>query len=129
LLSLSSSYHFKRSGRANWVYLAFLLSCTVLLLYSWVIFIAPDWWFTKAHGFDTAGVPVKNAIDQNQEFVLCFFGLAAASIIEWRNGKRLASATLATLAIAFLANVMFVALARTSLFYLTISNHILVSSF
>jgi hypothetical protein len=113
-------YHFKRSGRANWVYFAFLLSCTVLLLYSWVIFIAPDWRFTKAHGFDTAGVPVKNAIDQNQEFVLCFFGLAAASIIEWRNGKRLATATLATLAFAFLANVMFVALARTSLFYLTI---------
>jgi O-antigen ligase len=111
-------YHFKRSGRANG---CILLSCfRVRYCSSTVIFIAPDWRFTKAHGFDTAGIPGKNAIDQNQEFVLCFFGLLAASIIEWRNGKRLASAALATLAIAFLANVMFLALARTSLFYLTI---------
>lgn len=113
-------YHFTRSTRADWVYWAFLVSCTVLLAYSWTIFVVPEWQlqFTRAHGFDTTGVPVRNAIDQNQEFALCLFGLAAASIQAFRQGRMMASALLGGLAIAFLANVLFVALARTSLVYL-----------
>ena len=111
-------YHFGRSNHADRVCKAFLVSCTVLLAYSWIIFVAPDWQFTKAHGFDTTGIPVRNAIDQNQEFVLCFFGLAAASIDAFRKQRLLAAAMLGTLAVVFLANVFFVALARTSLVYL-----------
>ncbi|CAN7363496.1 O-antigen ligase family protein [Bradyrhizobium sp. LjRoot220] len=111
-------YHFARSKRADWVGKAFLVSCTLLLAYSWIIFVAPEWQFTRAHGFDTTGVPVRNTIDQNQEFVLCCFGLAAASIYAFREQRVLVAAMLAALAAAFLANVLFVALARTSLVYL-----------
>jgi len=111
-------YHFGRSTRADWVYKAFLVSCTLLLAYSFTIFIVPEWQSTRAHGFDTTGVPLRNAIDQNQEFVLCLFGLAAASIQALRQGRLLAFSLLGALAMAFLANVLFVALARTSLVYL-----------
>ena len=111
-------YHYARSNRADWVFKAFLVSCTVLLAYSWIIFVAPEWQFTRAHGYYSSGVPVRNAIDQNQEFVLCCFGLAAASIYAFREQRMLAAAMLGALAAAFLANVLFVALARTSLVYL-----------
>jgi O-antigen ligase len=111
-------YQFERSGRADWVYKAFLVSCTVLLAYSWMIYFAPGWQFTRAHGFDTTGVPVRNAIDQNQEFVLCLFGLAVASVHAFRQGRTPVATLLAALAVAFLVNVLFVALARTSLLYL-----------
>ena len=111
-------YQFARSGRSDWVYKAFLVSCTLLLVYSWTIYLAPGWQFTRAHGFDTTGVPVRNTIDQNQEFVLCLFGLAVASVHALRQGRALVAALLAALAVAFLANVLFVALARTSLLYL-----------
>jgi O-antigen ligase len=111
-------YHFGRSQRADWVYKAFLVSCTLLLAYSWTIYLAPGLQFTRAHGWDTTGVPVRNTIDQNQEFVLCLFGLAVASLYAFRQGRTLAAALLGALAVAFLANVLFVALARTSLVYL-----------
>jgi len=111
-------YHFGRSRRADWVYKAFLISCTLLLAYSWTIYLAPGWQFTRAHGWDTTGVPVRNTIDQNQEFVLCLFGLAFASLYAFRQGRTLAAALFGALAVAFLANVLFVALARTSLVYL-----------
>lgn len=111
-------YHFARSERADWVYKAFFASCTLLLAYSWTIYLAPGWQFTKAHGWDTTGVPVRNTIDQNQEFVLCLFGLAGASLQAFRQGRTLVAALLAALAAAFLVNVLFVALARTSLVYL-----------
>jgi O-antigen ligase len=111
-------YHFGRSNNSSWVYGAFLISCTVLLAYSWTIFFAPEWQITKAHGNDTIGVPVKNTIDQNQEFVLCFFGLAFASILALRKRTLFASAALGALAVSFLANVLFIALARTSLIYI-----------
>lgn len=35
-------YHFERSPRGNWVFVAFLASCTLLLAVSWVVSINPD---------------------------------------------------------------------------------------
>jgi O-antigen ligase len=111
-------YHFGRSTRAHWVFAAFLISCALLLVYSWVIFVAPAWQFTSAHGFDTTGVPVRNAIDQNQEFVLCALGLAAAAVAAFRRQQSAVAIALGVLAAAFLCNVFYVALARTSLIYI-----------
>src|SRR6267154_2723824 len=106
-------YHFGRSTRAHWVFWAFLISCSLLLVYSWIIFVAPAWQFRAAHGFDTAGVPVRNAIDQSQEFVLCAFGLASVAVAALRKQQSAVAMASGVLAAAFLCNVFFVALART----------------
>ena len=111
-------YHFERSNRAHWVFWAFLISCSLLLVCSWIIFFVPAWQFKAAHGFDTTGVPVRNAIDQNQEFVLCALGLAAVAVAAFRKQQRAAAIALGVLAAVFLCNVFFVALSRTSLVYI-----------
>src|SRR6185295_81370 len=65
-------YHFERSERAHWVLIAFLASCVVLMGVSWATYFA-GW---KASPGAIAGVPVRNYIDQSQEFALCLFAMA-----------------------------------------------------
>src|SRR5690606_26535987 len=67
-------YHFRQSPRGPWVFGTFLVSCTLLMLLSWLS--AYDFRFViKAEGA-IPGVPVKNSIAQSQDFVLCVAGLA-----------------------------------------------------
>ena len=73
-------YHFERSPRGAWVFMAFLASCTLLMLVSWVVLVRAR---TLAQGADssglytpTKGIFVKNYIDQSQEFALCAVALA-----------------------------------------------------
>jgi len=42
-------YHFERSSRGMWVFIAFLMSCTLLMLMSWIVAIDPG------HGGDDTG--------------------------------------------------------------------------
>src|SRR6266850_1967964 len=35
-------YHFERSARGLWVFTAFLVSCTLLMLVSWIVLIDPS---------------------------------------------------------------------------------------
>src|SRR6185369_5416471 len=95
---------------------AFLASCTLLMILSWIVLFFPG--LKPAHTL-SAGVPVKNYIDQNQEFALCAFALALPALIAWRRRKwKLATRYLA-LALAFISNMLFVALARTALIWTT----------
>lgn len=119
-------YHYERSSRAHWVFIGFVASCCLLLAYSFLIFVDPGWQFTTAHGFDTTGIPIRNAIDQNQEFALCAFGLAAFAIDEFRRRRVEYAAIAATLAALFVLNILFVALARTALIYLVVLAVVLV---
>ncbi|WLA61457.1 hypothetical protein [Bradyrhizobium diazoefficiens] len=66
-------YHFSRSERGFQVCLAFLASCALLAVFSWVALLNPAW---KIAATASAGVPVKNYIDQSQEFTLCALALA-----------------------------------------------------
>ena len=50
-------YHFQRTQRGSWVLIAFLASCTLLMLLSWVVLFFPG--LKPAHTL-SAGVPVKN---------------------------------------------------------------------
>ena len=111
-------YHFGRSTRANWVLIAFLSSCTLLLTYSWIIYVAPAWRIAIAHGFDTTGVPVRNSIDQNQEFALCLFICASLALTAARRHHFAIATALGLLSATFLGNIIFVALARTSIAYI-----------
>jgi O-antigen ligase len=102
---------FRRCARAQWVVLGFLASAIALLVVSWVLVLAPGlpWRGSKA-----LGVPVKDYIFQSAIFAVCAFGLIGRAAELWRGRPRLALG-LIVLAAAFIANVGYVATARTTL--------------
>lgn len=105
-------YHFRRSERGFWVCLAFLGSYALLAVYSWIVLIDPAWKITATA---SAGVPVKNYIDQSQEFTLCAFALALPALTFRRGGSLIMTAACLSLVLLFATNMVFVAAARTAL--------------
>jgi len=99
---------FRRSERGTGVLVAFLVSCTVLLVLSWVTTMWPALWRPVV----TRGVPVKDYVVQSGEFLLCAFGLAHWAFDAWHQHRRPLAAILAALALIFLANIVFVATGR-----------------
>jgi O-antigen ligase len=110
-------YHFERSQRAIWVFAALLISCALLMALSWIVLFAPE---LKLTSTASPGVPVKNYIDQSQEFALCLFALApfVLSLICQRRFALAAACT--ALMLGFFANMMFVVSARTALIYMPV---------
>lgn len=108
-------YHFERSERAQWVLIAFLMSCALLMGLSWIVLFEPAW---KVSPTMSAGVPLKNYINQSQEFALCFFALAPLVLSFYQQRRLVLAAVCATLIVAFFANMAFVASARTALLYM-----------
>jgi O-antigen ligase len=105
-------YHFSRSERGFQVCAAFLVSCALLAVYSWIVLLDPA---LKLTATASAGVPVKNYIDQSQEFTLCAFALALPALSFWRGGSVTATAACLALIALFVTNMVFVAAARTAL--------------
>ncbi len=103
-------YHFQRSERGLWVMLAFLGSCTAVMLTSWLMFVDPR---VVLESGRSLGVPVKNYIAQSQEFALCAFAAFGAAIYLLREQRTTWAALLLVLGIGFLANMAFVASSRT----------------
>jgi hypothetical protein len=105
--------HFRRSERGSRVLLGFLASATLLLLVSWTLVLVPG-----LSGFSRSesqlGVVVKNYITQSTEFLICAFVLLRIAIDSARSNWR-HSLIEAGLAVAFLANIFFVATGRTAL--------------
>jgi O-antigen ligase len=108
---------FRRSGRAHWVFLGFLGSAGLLLVVSWVLFLTPGLTWRGARG--SAGVPVKDYIFQSSVFAICAFGLIGWAAELWRERARLALGV-ALLAAAFIANIVYVATARTTLIVMAV---------
>lgn len=102
---------FRRSQRAHLVLGGFLLSCTVLLVLSWVLYF----WQPEPWRVGSPAVPVKDYIVQSVEFLICAFALGHLTIDAWRTGRHLLAAAMAVLALLFLINIAFVATGRTSL--------------
>src|SRR5882762_8438724 len=96
-------YHFERSRRGSWVLVAFLVSCTFLVALSWIVLFAPEW---KIAATDTAGVPLKNSINQSQEFALCIFALAPLILGYLKKRRLTLAAACAALMLVFFANMM-----------------------
>ena len=67
-------YHFERSARGMWVFVAFLVSCALLMVMSWIVAVRSR--ARRSSRDAECGVPVKNYIDQSQEFALCAVVLA-----------------------------------------------------
>jgi O-antigen ligase len=110
-------YHFQRSQRGYWVLVAFLVSCSLLMALSWIVLFAPE---LKIAPVETAGVPLKNSIDQSQEFALCIFALAPLILRFFKKRWLALAGACAALMLAFFANLMFVVLARTALLYILV---------
>jgi O-antigen ligase len=112
-------YHFERSPRGSWVFVAFLASCALLMVSSWIVAFVPDL-SLKSHlsrgPYEPAsGIIVKNYIDQGQEFVLCALALAYPALTFRRTNKIWPALLLAAIAAGFVANMMFVVVSRTAL--------------
>lgn len=130
-------YHFQRSTRGPLVFWSFLGSCIALMILSWIVTLNPQWALRPDADF---GVPVKNYIDQSQEFTLCTVGLVYLAIRLLKENRFGKAGVLATIAAAFVANMLFVTVSRTALItmpmmfgilfflYMTRRNMILVGS-
>jgi O-antigen ligase len=105
-------YHFERSTRGVQVFKAFLASCIVLLAMSWLVAYDPH---LALKTTDEYGVPIKNYIDQSQEFALCAVVLAYPVLTMLRAGRIFPALLLGAVAIGFVANMMFVTVSRTML--------------
>lgn len=105
---------FRRSERGMWVPIGFLVSCTLLMIFSWALFLLPD---LAWRGRDPAhaGIPTRDYIAQSNMFTLCVFGLIASAWVAWRKAEHRRALWLAILVLPFLANVLLVAPSRTAL--------------
>ena len=105
-------YHFERSSRGLQVFAAFLVSCVLLMAMSWIVAFDPAL-ALRSHA--DYGVPVKNYIDQSQEFALCAVVLAYPVIALLRAGRIVPALLLGAIALSFVVNMAFVIVSRTAL--------------
>lgn len=110
-------YRLQRSPRGKWAFAAFLGSCTLLMVLSWIVLFFPQFKLTQTA---SAGVPVKNYIDQSQEFALCAFALALPALHLFRERRWRAAIGSLALSLVFIVNMLFVASARTALIYMPV---------
>ncbi|MCP1831784.1 hypothetical protein J2R76_000211 [Bradyrhizobium sp. USDA 4532] len=107
-------YHFQRSTRGTWVFVAFLVSCTLLMLMSWLVLSYPHL-ALRAPAPGEQGVFVKNYIDQSQEFTLCAVALAYSIVMLLRERRFALATLLIVIVLSFFANLAFVVVSRTAL--------------
>ncbi len=108
-------YHFERSARGMWVFVAFLASCTLLVAMSWIVVFDPSLTLKRPNEPGGRGIFVKNYIAQSQEFVLCTVVLAFPIIRLLRDGKIRQALLLTAVAASFILNMAFVVVSRTAL--------------
>ncbi|MGY8668657.1 O-antigen ligase family protein [Bradyrhizobium sp. UFLA05-109] len=106
-------YHFERSSRGRWVCTAFLVSCALLSVMSWLVAFNPA--LSIKPGNLERGIFVKNYIDQSQEFTLCAVALAYPVVTLLRDRRYWFAGLLTALALSFLVNLAFVVVSRTAL--------------
>ncbi|HEX9470820.1 MAG TPA: O-antigen ligase family protein [Bradyrhizobium sp.] len=107
-------YHFERSARGAQVFIAFLVSCTLLMAMSWIVAFDPGLSLKSAADAER-GIFVKNYIDQSQEFALCAVALAYPVITLLRTGRIVPAVLLVAIALSFVVNMAFVIVSRTAL--------------
>jgi O-antigen ligase len=107
-------YHFQRSSRGMWVLVAFLVSCALLMLVSFVVAFEPSL-SLKPNGDAGRGIFVKNYIDQSQEFALCAVALIYPVVALLRAKQMKQALGLAAISLGFIANMVFVIVSRTAI--------------
>ena len=107
-------FHFERSERGQSVLVAFLVSCALLSVMSWIVAFHPGL-SLKPPAYAARGIFVKDYIDQSQEFALCAVALAFPVITLLRARKIWPALVLCAIALSFVANMAFVIVSRTAL--------------
>jgi O-antigen ligase len=107
-------YHFERSARGMWVFIAFLVSCILLMLMSWIVLVNPGL-SLKPIAEAERGIFVKNYIDQSQEFALCAVVLAYPIIRLLQANRLWLAMMLALISFGFIVNMSFVIVSRTAM--------------
>ena len=102
--------HFRRSDKATLVAGAFLVSCTLLLLLSYILALWPG---LTWRGARSPGVPVKEYVAQSTEFVICFFVLLAIGF-RLVHHNLLVRISVFVVAVLFLMNVFYIATTKTT---------------
>jgi O-antigen ligase len=110
-------YHFGRSQRSSWVFIAFFASCALVMACSWAIYLEPN---LSAAATGRIGIPVRNYIDQSQEFSLCLFAAAPLLLNLIDNNRWVPALCCGALLLGFYCNMMFVVIARTAFLYLPV---------
>jgi hypothetical protein len=82
------------------------------MAFSWIVALHPQFALKADAEY---GVPVKNYIDQSQEFALCAVALAYPIVSLLRAKKILPALLLVAIALSFLVNMAFVIVSRTAL--------------
>jgi O-antigen ligase len=106
-------YHFERSSRGMWVFTAFLVSCGLLSIVSWLVMLDPSL-SIKRDGVER-GIFVKNYIDQSQEFALCTVVLAYPVVALLRAKKIGPALLLIAVGVGFILSMAFVIVSRTAM--------------
>jgi O-antigen ligase len=104
-------HYFERSSRGMWIFVAFLISSTLLMVTSWITAFEPSFTLKPVR---VCGVFVKNYIEQGQELSLCAVALVYPIMMLLRKGKRWQAGALIALALALLSNMVFVISSRTA---------------
>jgi O-antigen ligase len=107
-------YHFQRSSRGMWVFIAFLVSCSLLMVMSWIVAYDPSLSLKPSQG-DARGVFVKNYIDQSQEFALCAVALIYPFMRFIRAEKFWPALLLGLLFVCFFDTMAFIVASRTAI--------------
>jgi len=108
-------YHFERSSRGMWVFVAFLASCVLLMAVSWLVTIDPSFTLKTPNEPGARGIFVKNYIDQSQEFALCAVALAYPIIRLLRTSRIWQALVLGAISLGFLVNMVLVTVSRTAI--------------
>jgi O-antigen ligase len=108
-------YHFERSSRGMWVFVAFLVSCALLMLMSWLVVMEPSLSLKAADEPGGRGIFVKNYIDQSQEFALCTVALIYPIIRLLRTNRIWQALVLGAISLGFIVNMVFVIVSRTAI--------------
>ena len=108
-------YHFERSSRGIWVVAAFLVSCVLLMVISWLVTIDPSLSLKTPDEPGGRGIFVKNYIDQSQEFALCAVGLAYPIIRLLRTDRIWQALLLGAISLGLVVNMAFVIVSRTAM--------------
>jgi O-antigen ligase len=107
-------YHFEHSARGAQVLIAFLVSCALLMMVSWIVAFDPGLALKPAADAER-GIFVKNHIDQSQEFALCAVALAYPIVASLRANRILPAVLLIAVSLSFVVNMLFVVVSRTAL--------------
>lgn len=108
-------YHFERSRRGMWVFIAFLSSCALLMLVSWIVAFDPSLSLKRPDQAAGRGIFVKNYIAQSQEFALCAVALAYPIFNLLRTNRIWQGLVLGAISLGFIANMAFVIVSRTAI--------------